>query len=128
MENREQWLVNFGLRLRAERERQGFTRLVLAELAHTEQGYIVQIERGERSPSLRTFLNLITALCVSADSIIFGAHDDDSIERERVLSDFTKFIAGGRQQKESALRGKWRCCVGCTAALVYPSGNGGSRI
>lgn len=95
MENYEDWLLKFGNRIREERERQKLTRSALAELAHTEQGYIVQIERGSRSPSLKTFTNLLTALGVSADYLIFGATDDEQNGNENVLKDFTNLLKRG---------------------------------
>jgi len=90
--NYEQWLVKLGGRIRAERERQNLTRVTLAEMANTEQGYIVQIERGTRSPSLRTFTNLLMALGVSADCLIFGTSDNDETERERLVESFASLL------------------------------------
>jgi len=89
----EQWLTDFGSRLRIERERLGLTRLALAELAHTEQGYIVQIERGDRSPSLRTFVNLLSALGVSADLLIFGSEADADDKQASLIEDFMGFLS-----------------------------------
>jgi len=91
--NHEQWLIDFGSRLRIERERLGLTRLALAELAHTEQGYIVQIERGDRSPSLRTFVNLLSALGVSADALIFGDIANSDGKEATLIEDFTGFLS-----------------------------------
>ncbi|MCL2367094.1 MAG: helix-turn-helix domain-containing protein [Oscillospiraceae bacterium] len=92
MVNHEQWLIDFGARLRSEREKQALTRSALAQLAHTEQGYIVQIESGNRSPSLRTFINLLSALGVSADSLIFGTPKEQGSDMERALDDYTAFL------------------------------------
>ena len=83
MKNAEFTLVDFGKRLRIEREKQGLTRIALAELAQTEQGYIVQIERGDRSPSLKTFVNLLLALNISSDSLIFGISESDKNKEEK---------------------------------------------
>ena len=81
MENYEDWLIKFGNRVREERERQNLTRSALAERANTEQGYIVQIERGSRSPSLKTFTNLLSALGVSSDYLIFGMTEEGQTEK-----------------------------------------------
>lgn len=91
--NHEQWLTAFGLRLRAEREKQGLSRLALAEIAHTEEGYIVQIERGKRSPSLRTFINLLSALGVSSDSLIFEINEKEIDEKNNLIADFTGLLS-----------------------------------
>jgi len=93
MENDKQWLKEFGARLRKQREYQRLTRLQLAERAHTEQGYIVQIERGDRSPSLRTFINLLSALDVSADSLLFHVEDEFNNDKQLALNAFTAFLA-----------------------------------
>ena len=103
MDNFEQWLKNFGIRLRAERNKQGLTRPELAKLAHTEQNYIIQIERGERSPSLHMFMNLRAALGVSADSLLF--EDPKAIHKEPniVLDNFISFISRKSDEEVVAL-------------------------
>jgi len=93
MTNQERWQIDFGIRLRAERERKGMTRSALAKLAYTEQGYIVQLERGDRSPSLRTFINLLSALETSADSLIFGTTAAQRGNMDVILNDFTDFLS-----------------------------------
>jgi len=92
MNNYEEWMIRFGSRIRFERERQKLTRASLAEMANTEQGYIVQIERGSRSPSLKTFTNLLSALGVSADFLIFGSTEEVQCEKDRALADFSNLL------------------------------------
>ena len=98
MENYEEWLLKFGNRVRDERERQNLTRSALAEMANTEQGYIVQIERGTRSPSLKTFTNLLSALGVSSDCLIFGSTEEGKSEKESILQDFTNLLKRGEAE------------------------------
>jgi len=95
MEKYDDWLKNFGNRVRVERERQNLTRVALADMANTEQGYIVQIERGSRSPSMKTFTNLLSALGVSADYLIYGTTEEELSERERVLNGFSNLLKRG---------------------------------
>ena len=95
MENYDEWLAKFGNRIRDERERQNLTRSALAEMANTEQGYIVQIERGSRSPSLKTFTSLLAALGVSADYLIFGAGGEEQTEKEENLRNFSNLLERG---------------------------------
>jgi len=95
MENYEEWLVKFGKRIKEERERQNLTRAALAEMANTEQGYIVQIERGSRSPSLKTFTNLLSALGVSSDYLIFGTSEEGQSGRDSALFDFSNLLKRG---------------------------------
>jgi len=95
MENYEEWLIKFGKRVKEERERQNLTRSALAEMANTEQGYIVQIERGSRSPSLKTFTNLLSALGVSSDCLIFGTTEEEQSEKDSALADFSNLLKRG---------------------------------
>jgi len=71
MDKYEKWISCLGQRLKEERNKQGLSREKLAELANTEQGYIAQIENGNRVPSLRTFVNLLLVLGSSSYSPIF---------------------------------------------------------
>lgn len=87
------WLLEFGTRLKAEREKQGLTQQVLAGKAHTKQDYIAQIERGARNPSLRTLMNILSALDVSADYLIYGAGREHEGEIATVLNDFVSFVS-----------------------------------
>ena len=95
MEKYDEWLIKFGNRVRDVRERQNLTRVALADLAHTEQGYIVQLERGSRSPSMKTFTNLLSALGVSADYLIFGTTEDEQNERDKTLQNFSNLLKRG---------------------------------
>lgn len=95
MKNYEEWLLQFGNRVRLERKKQNLTRPDLADLAHTEQGYIVQIERGSRSPSLKTFMNLLHGLGVSADYLLFGNSRSNDDEKEGLIQDFINLIKRG---------------------------------
>ena len=101
-----QYLTNFGIRLKSEREKQNLTQQALAAKAHTKQDYIAQIERGARNPSLRTLINLLAALDVSADYLIFGAggvgDEAGGNEKERALSDFISFLSRRSAEEISA--------------------------
>jgi len=88
----EKWLSEFGARLKAERERQGLTQKVVAQRAGTKQEYVAQIESGARNPSLRTVVNIVAALDVSADHLIFGAHKGNAEGMETLINEFTGFL------------------------------------
>ena len=72
MNNEKQWAIDFGARLRAERERHGLTRAALAKLAGTDAAYLLRLENGTKNPSFRMLRSLISALGVSADFLIYG--------------------------------------------------------
>ena len=92
MNQHEQWLENFGARIKAEREKQGLTQQALAAKANTKQDYIAQIERGARNPTLRTFVNILSGLDISADYLIYGTEQTEG-EKEDVLNDFIAFLS-----------------------------------
>ena len=98
----EQWLAEFGSRLKSERERQGLTQKIVAERANTKQEYVAQIESGTRNPSLRTIINIISALDVSADYLIFGAHKGKSDGMEHIINEFTGFLMKRDVEKVTA--------------------------
>lgn len=93
MKDQEKWLSNLGARLKTERERQGLTQHALAEKANTKQDYIAQLERGSRNPSLRTFMNILSGLDVSADYLIYGAGKERNTKMEGLLNDFFSFLS-----------------------------------
>lgn len=92
MKDLEQWLVNFGSRLKNEREKHGLTQHALAVKAHTKQDYIAQLERGIRNPSLKTIINILSALDISADTLIYGGIHDKGDEMEGIMKEFNDFL------------------------------------
>ena len=93
MKNLEQWLIDFGSRLKAEREKHGLTQHTLAVKANTKQDYVAQLERGVRNPSLKTIMNLLSALDISADHLIYGSIQEKGNEMESLLKEFNDFLA-----------------------------------
>jgi len=89
---------DFGKRLKHEREKQNLTQQTLAAKAHTKQDYIAQLERGARNPTLNTLKNILSALDVSADSLLQRVDESDELgsdkpEREVALKDFIDFLS-----------------------------------
>jgi len=93
MKDQEKWLSDLGFRLKAEREKQGLTQQSLAGKASTKQDYIAQLERGSRNPSLRTFMNILSALDISADYLIYGTSKERTDEMSGLINDFTSFLS-----------------------------------
>ena len=85
----KKWLVEFGMRLRTERERQKLTRIALANKVGSKQDYIAQLERGDKSPSMNTLIKILNALDVSADSLIFGVNQQKLDNVDGVLTELT---------------------------------------
>ena len=86
----EEWQKDFGSRLRAEREKRGLTRNALAEKVDTAPDYIAQLERGDKSPSMQMLINILTALDMSADLLLFGVSSEN--EMDFILNDLTSFL------------------------------------
>jgi len=75
----------FGLTLRRIRQKRGISQQWLADKSGYHRTYIGMLERGQKSPSLRTIFNVATALQVKPSSILKG------VER----------VVGGTQSKGS---------------------------
>jgi transcriptional regulator with XRE-family HTH domain len=70
--------VAFGRVLRELRRKRGVSQDELGDRSGYHRTYIGQLERGEKSPSLRTLFNLAATLDVSPSSMVRG------VERARI--------------------------------------------
>lgn len=61
-----------GQRIRAAREARGFSQVSLAAAALISQGYLSQVERDEREPTLSIAAHLARALGMSLDELAAG--------------------------------------------------------
>jgi transcriptional regulator with XRE-family HTH domain len=59
----------WGLAVRGIRNERGLSQERLAQLADLDRTYVSGVERGERNPSLTTFLRLATALEIQVSEI-----------------------------------------------------------
>jgi transcriptional regulator with XRE-family HTH domain len=62
-----------GQALRAERLNKGWSQEELCEKAGLDRTYISGVERGDRSPNLRSLLKLTTALSVPLSRVVLAA-------------------------------------------------------
>ncbi len=70
-----------GQRIKAARERAGFTQDRLAELTDVGVPYLAKLETGKVGISLPNFINFCTVLGVSADDLIWGERrENDTTE------------------------------------------------
>ena len=102
MNLQDKWLLGLGVRLKLERERQGLTQQSLAVKSSTKQDYIAQLERGSRNPSLRTFMNILSALDISADYLIYGTNKERNEAMGELLSDFYSFLLRRKEEDVAA--------------------------
>ena len=62
--------TELGIRLREARKKKEFTQQMLADAVGVTEIYISQLERGTKLPSLALFIQIVTALDISADYIL----------------------------------------------------------
>lgn len=67
-----------GKNIRKYRIKRNLKQEELAEKVNISSTYVGMIERGEKIPSLYTFIDILTALDVSANMILFDAVDSKS--------------------------------------------------
>jgi transcriptional regulator with XRE-family HTH domain len=59
----------------------------LAEKAGLSVNYVGMVERGEKIPSLKTFISIVNALGVSADMILCDVVDNGFMVRNTILTE-----------------------------------------
>ena len=60
---------------------------ILAEKAGLSVNYIGMVERGEKMPSLKTFICIVNALGVSADMVLCDVVDNGFMVRNTILTE-----------------------------------------
>lgn len=83
--------VILGQRLRQLRRQKGYTLQSMAEKAGIGNVYLSEIERGLKMPSLNSFIKIVEALEVSADSILRG---ELSSGKTYIYDDITQKMQG----------------------------------
>lgn len=72
-------MIAIGGRIKAERKRLGISQERLAETVSVSPHYIYEIERGMKTMSLETLINIIEALEISADYLLFGKQQCETV-------------------------------------------------
>ena len=73
--NEEQLRENIAANIRARRKALGLSQRDLADKMRTQTQTISKYERGFRSPSIFTILQLIKALNCELDTFLFGSYE-----------------------------------------------------
>lgn len=69
----------------------------LAEKTGLSANYIGMVERGEKTPSLETFINIVNAIDVSADMVLADVLDTGYMVKNSMLNEkFSKLTAEDR--------------------------------
>jgi len=79
--------LTLGKKLRQIRMEKGYTQQSLAEKAGIGNVYLGEIERGLKMPSLNSFIRLVEALNVSADSLL---REELSSGKEYIYDELTQ--------------------------------------
>ncbi len=69
--------VNVGIRIRNQREKLGYSREKLAELAGMSDGYLGEIERGTKGISSFFLYNISVSLGVTMDYLVSGEQNNN---------------------------------------------------
>lgn len=93
-------LIEIGGRVKARRKSLGLSQEKLSEMVFVTPHYIYEIERGSKSMSLETLMNISKALGISADYIIFG---DSSHGRSDAINARISAVFKGCTDDEAAL-------------------------
>lgn len=80
-------LSTIGKNIRNVRKAKKMRQEDLAERTGLSVNYIGNVERGEKIPSLETFLNIINALGVTSDIVLADVLDAGYVIRASILSD-----------------------------------------
>lgn len=78
-------LIEIGKRIKAERKSKNFSQERLAEEINVTPHYIYEIERGLKTMSLETLINLSKALDVTTDYILFGLRQTEDFSFDEYM-------------------------------------------
>ena len=80
-------LDTIGMNVRKFREIKKLRHEYLAEKTDLTTNYIGMIERGEKIPSLETFINILNSLGVSADMVLSDVLDNGYTVKDSLLNE-----------------------------------------
>lgn len=78
-------LDSIGINIRKNRLLKSISQEKLAEMADITPNFVGMIERGEKKPSLETFIKILNALGASADVILCDVIKDDYKVKDSLL-------------------------------------------
>lgn len=92
-------LDTIGKNIRKFREIKKLRQEDLAEKTDLTTNYIGMIERGEKIPSLETFINILNSLGVSADMVLSDVLDNGYTVKDSLLNEkLEKLVPEGRNR------------------------------
>lgn len=79
MTNNKETKFEMGIRIKAAREKVGYTQEKFAEKIDRSVQYISDLERGKVGLSTQTLMSICNALYVSSDFILFGKQEGSNL-------------------------------------------------
>lgn len=73
-------IKTIGIRIKENRERIGMTQSDLAEKTELSESYISHIERGKRTATIVSLVNIANVLGVTVDGLLYGVQINDNTE------------------------------------------------
>lgn len=92
-------LKPIGKAIKKYRQLHGLRQEQLAEMSGLSTNYIGMLERGEKTPSLETFLTIATSLAVSADMLLEDILYNGYRVKDSLLSDKLNCISTKDREK-----------------------------
>lgn len=83
--------LQLGNQIRKLRKLSGYNQAQLAELTDLSDNFIGQVERGDRTPTIKTLKKFADALKVKIEDL-FHFPDEESNERDRILSELITYL------------------------------------
>ena len=92
-------LDSIGKRIRQFRVEKKMRQEDLAEKTGLSANYIGMVERGEKIPSLETFIHIANALCISADMLLVDVLDTGYVVKNSLFSDKISKLPANEREK-----------------------------
>lgn len=92
-------LDSIGINIRKNRLLKSISQEKLAEMADITPNFVGMIERGEKKPSLETFIKILNALGASADVILCDVIEDDYRVKDSLLHEKLSKLAEEDRRK-----------------------------
>lgn len=92
-------LESIGKNIRKFRHHRGLRQEDLAEITGLSTNYIGAVERGEKIPSLETFIDILNALSVSADVVLSDVLQEGYQVKATKLSEQLKPLSAKDQKR-----------------------------
>lgn len=93
------WLESIGKHISEFRHLRKLRQEDLAEITGLSTNYIGAVERGEKIPSLETFIDILNALSISADMVLSDVLQEGYQVKASTLSDQLKTLSAKDQKR-----------------------------